>query len=327
MFSLAITSALMSAFLSNTTTAMLLLPIALFLSEDTRLRVRLVLAIAYGASIGGIITPIGTPPNLILLGFLETQQLAAPGFMEWIAMTFPLALAMLLFMGFVLSRGISDCDMLAHDQPSAMNPQQRRLAMILLAMIVLLLVNSPIKPWYTGLGLSEKAILLGFGLLMFLPGLNFISWPDTKKIPYEIIFLFGAGFSIAAAFMQSGFASEIASMLEHFSNLDTLLLVMLIASFVTFSTEITSNTALTSMILPIIYALCISAGLDHELFLMVATICASYAFMLPIATPPNAIAMSSGAVRIRDMAMRGLLFNLAGILLISLTAVSYWQLF
>ena len=326
-FSLAFTSAIMSAFLSNTTTAMLLIPIALFLSDETPLRMRLVLAIAFGASVGGIMTPIGTPPNLILLGFMEDQSLPAIGFIQWIIMTMPLAIVMLLVIGFGLSRGASHFSISQLQQKTCLSPEQKKLAWILLSMVLLLLINSPIKPYYAGLGISEKGILLGYGLLMFLPGLNFISWKDTKKIPYEIIFLFGAGFSIAAAFLETGFAQEIAQVLILFSNLETIYMVLIIAAFVTFSTELTSNTALVSMILPIIYSLCIEAQLSHELFLMVATICSSYAFMLPIATPPNAIAMASGAVRIREMAMRGLFFNLAGIVLITFFATSYWKLF
>jgi len=326
-FSLAFTSALMSAFLSNTTTAMLLIPIALFLSDETAFRMRLVLAIAFGASVGGIITPIGTPPNLILLGFMEAQSLPAIGFVQWIIMTMPLAVVMLLVIGFGLSRGVSHFSISQIQQATSLSSEQRKLAWILLSMVLLLLVNSPIKPYYAGLGISEKGILLGYGLLMFVPGLNFISWKDTRKIPYEIIFLFGAGFSIAAAFLDTGFAQEIAQTLTRFSSLDTFYMVLIIAAFVTFSTELTSNTALVSMILPIIYSLCLEAQLSHELFLMVATICSSYAFMLPIATPPNAIAMASGVVRIRQMASRGLIFNLAGILLITVFATSYWTFF
>jgi len=326
-YSMAMTAALLSAFLSNTTTALLLIAIALFLTDDNRLKMRLVLAVAYGASVGGIITPIGTPPNLILLGFLESQSLPAVGFLQWSFMTLPLALMMLFVISFILSRGIDDCQVTRIDGNDVMNMQQKQLSWILFGMIALLLVNSPIQPYYHGLGINEKSILLGFGLLMFLPGLNFLEWQDTKTIPYEIIFLFGAGFSIASAFLKTGFAGEIASLLTAFSHMETFYLILIIAAFVTFATEITSNTALVSMILPIIYTLAQETGLNHQLFLMVATICGSYAFMLPIATPPNAIAMSSGILRIRDMAMRGFLLNLAGITLISVYAVTVWKYF
>jgi len=324
-YSMSLTSALLSAFLSNTTTALLLISIALFLTDNPALKVRLVLAVAYGASIGGIVTPIGTPPNLILLGFMENQALPAIGFMEWMFMTFPLAMIMLLVIGYVLSLGVQKITISHLSDDIIITREQKHLSWILLGLVALLLLNSPIKPYYDGLGLDEKGILLSFGLLMFLPGLDFLTWKDTKKIPYEIIFLFGAGFSIATAFLESGFATEIANQLANFSDLDTFYLVLIIAAFVTFSTEITSNTALVSMILPVIYTLAVDTGLNHQLLLMVSTICASYAFMLPIATPPNAIAMSKGVVRIRDMATRGLLFNLIGIFLITVYAMLFWQ--
>lgn len=324
-YSMSLTSALLSAFLSNTTTALLLISIALFLTDNSALKVRLVLAVAYGASIGGIITPIGTPPNLILLGFMESQALPTIGFMQWMFMTFPLAIIMLLIIGYVLSHGVENTHIADLHDNHRITSEQKHLSWILIGMVVLLLANSPIKPYYNGLGLSEKGILLGSGLLMFLPGLDFLSWKDTKKIPYEIIFLFGAGFSIATAFLQTGFATEIANLLTTFSNLDTFYLILIIAAFVTFSTEITSNTALVSMILPVIYTLAVDTGLNHQLLLMVSTICASYAFMLPIATPPNAIAMSKGVVRIRDMATHGFLFNLIGIALISVYAMLFWR--
>ena len=324
-FSMALTSALLSAFLSNTTTALLLISIALFLTEDKSLKIRLVLAVAYGASIGGIITPIGTPPNLILLGFFESQSLAPLGFIKWIMLTLPLAILMLVVIGLILSRGVQNCPVANVELIEPMNKQQKQLSLILISMVILLLINSPIQPYYNGLGINENGILLGFGLLMFVPFLGFLQWEDSKKIPYEIIFLFGAGFSIATAFLDTGFANEIADMLIAYSKIETFYLILLIAAFVTFSTEITSNTALVSMILPVIYTLAVDTGLNHQLFLMVATICASYAFMLPIATPPNAIAMGSGVIRIKDMAIRGLFINLIGILLISVCAVFYWK--
>ncbi len=160
---------------------------------------------------------------------------------------------------------------------------------------------------------------------MFIPKIGFLTWDDSRKIPYEIIFLFGAGFSIAAAFSQTGLASEIANYLLVLTDLPVILLILIVASLITFTTEITSNTALISIALPIIYSLNEVANVDITLILMVATICASYAFMLPIATPPNAIAMSSGAVKVKDMSKYGIVFNIVGIIFVTITALVYWQ--
>lgn len=327
-FSLAFTGALLSSVLSNSTTALLLIPIAIFLSDNIKLKARLALAIAYGCSIGGIITPIGTPPNLILLGFMQQHHIEPIAFIQWIFLTAPLALLMLLVIPFLLSLGLSDVtlDKEVQNREKLLAPQ-KRLLFILLGLIGLLLVNSEIQPYYSGLGLNETAILLGFGLLMFVPKIGFLEWEDAKNIPYEIIFLFGAGFSIAAAFSKTGLATEVANNLLTLTNLPVILLILLVASLITFTTEITSNTALISIALPIIYSLGQVADVNMTLILMVATICASYAFMLPIATPPNAIAMSSGAVKVKEMATFGFFINIIGILMITMVALVYWQYF
>jgi sodium-dependent dicarboxylate transporter 2/3/5 len=328
-YALALTAGSLSAFLSNTTSCLLLMPLVLFLTEDNALKKRFALALCYGSSIGGIITPIGTPPNLILYGIFDELQLLAIPFAQWIMLVLPLALMMFLLLGWVLSWGTKGkhLDKQQTQLSKKLTVKQKKVAAILIALIVLLFANSPIQPYYSGLGLNEKGILLCAGLLLFLPPINILNWSDSKKIPFEIIFLFGAGFSIAAVFTSSGLANQLALFLQTFSQLPAPLLVVLIAALVTFATEVTSNTALISMMLPVIYALCEQNGLDTRLLMMVATICASYAFMLPIATPPNAIAMSSGAVKVKNMMKYGLVLNLLGIMLVSIFAYGYWRFF
>ncbi|WOE70073.1 SLC13 family permease [Hydrogenimonas thermophila] len=316
-FSLSITSALLSSFLSNTTTALLLMPIALFLTDDHNLKIRFVLAIAYGASIGGIITPIGTPPNLILMGFLQDNNLESLSFVVWMAKTLPLAIVMLVIVSSILSLGLKKSGINVSESVVRLNIDQRRLKNILLLLIAILLVNSFLK-------FNESVILLSFGLAMFLPKIGFLIWDDAKKIPYEIIFLFGAGFSIASGFSSTGLAKDISNMLLELTTLPPIMLILIVATLITFTTEITSNTALTSIALPIIYALGKVSSIDTYLILMVATICASYAFMLPIATPPNAIAMSSGVLTIKQMAKFGFVFNIIAIVLTSTIALILW---
>ncbi|SFO92802.1 SLC13 family permease [Hydrogenimonas thermophila] len=316
-FSLSITSALLSSFLSNTTTALLLMPIALFLTDEHNLKIRFVLAIAYGASIGGIITPIGTPPNLILMGFLQDNNLESLSFVVWMAKTLPLAIVMLVIVSSILSLGLKKSGINVSESVVRLNIDQRRLKNILLLLIAILLVNSFLK-------FNESVILLSFGLAMFLPKIGFLIWDDAKKIPYEIIFLFGAGFSIASGFSSTGLAKDISNMLLELTTLPPIMLILIVATLITFTTEITSNTALTSIALPIIYALGKVSSIDTYLILMVATICASYAFMLPIATPPNAIAMSSGVLTIKQMAKFGFVFNIIAIVLTSTIALILW---
>ncbi len=324
-YSLAITAALLSSFLSNTTITLMLLPIALFLTENVRFKIRFLLATAYGASIGGVLTPIGTPPNLILMGYLEDIGTVPPTFLEWMIYTFPVVSMMLIVVPFVLSMGLEGERVeRGPDMVTTLNSTQQRLVYILYALVLLLLLNSPIEPLHSGLGLNEKMLLLGFGLLMFVPGIGFLRWRDINQVPFEIIFLFGAGFSIANAFMYSSIIGEITAYLLGLEGLPLWLLLFVIALFVSFSTEITSNTALISIMLPIFHAFSQQAGLDEQVVLMVATIAASYAFMLPIATPPNAIVMSSGVIMVREMARIGFGINLIGVVLLSLTAYFYW---
>lgn len=317
-FALAITSAFLSSLLSNTTTSLLLMPIALFLTDIPKLKIRLVLAVAYGASIGGIITPIGTPPNLILMGFLQENNLEMLTFMAWMLKTIPLAIIMLIIVPYVLSIGTNKFS-ISNDieGDKKLNPDQKRLLYILGTLVIVLFVNSFFK-------VSEAGILLGYGLFMFMPKIGFINWEDTRKIPYEIMFLFGAGFSIAKAFSTTGLAFDISQLLLNLTQLSPLILILLVATLITFTTEVTSNTALISIALPIIFSLGASSNIDVNLLLMVATICASYAFMLPIATPPNAIAMSSKILTIKDMASYGILFNIIAICMTTMVAMLIW---
>ena len=324
-FALIITSGLLSSVLSNTTTTLLLLPMALFLTDDTRLKMRFALGIAYGASIGGVLTPIGTPPNLILMGIMEDLGMDAIPFIQWIYMVAPLVFIMFIIVGYVLGVGLKDQHLEAAITINPLDTNQKKVLYIILGLIILLLVNAPIKPYYNGLGLSEPGILLSAGLLLFMPPFSVLDWMDDKdRIPYRIMFLFGAGFAIAAAFTKTGMAEEIASYLITFINVPMILFLIMIAAMITFTTELTSNTALISIMLPILYKVAEQTGFDATLIMMVATICASYAFMLPIATPPNAIAMSSGVVSIKTMATYGIIFNLVGIFLIVTVAQLFW---
>jgi len=324
-FALIITSGLLSSVLSNTTTTLLLLPIALFLTENAKLKMRLALGIAYGASIGGILTPIGTPPNLILMGIMEDLGMEAIPFAQWMYMVAPLVLVMFVVVGFVLGLGLKDQHIEVDLSTKPLDKNQKKVMYVVLGLIVMLLVNAPIKPYYNGLGLSEPGILLTAGLLLFAPPFSILDWMNDKdRIPYRIMFLFGAGFAIAAAVTKTGMAAEIASHLITFSNMPMVLFLLIIAAMVTFTTEITSNTALISIMLPILFKVAEQTGIDATMIMMVATICASYAFMLPIATPPNAIAMSSGVVSVKTMASYGIVFNIVGILLIVAVAQSFW---
>ena len=326
-YALAITSALLSAILSNTTITLMLMPVALFLSENIKLKVRFLLATAYGASIGGILTPIGTAPNLILLGFLEEHSLPTLAFGEWMLMMLPVVGLMLLIVPYLLAMGVTkECVEEVNATVPLLTPTQKKLYIIVGILAFVLIANTFFKQ-ALGMALDEKLVLLGFGLLMFFPKIGFLDWEDTRKMPYEIIFLFGAGFSIATAFSSTGLASVIAKDLAIISTLPLFWMFVIVALFVTFSTEVTSNTALTSIAIPIFYEFAKDMPQDEgTLLLMVATVSASFAFMLPIATPPNAIVMSSRVISIKQMASIGLKLNFIAVGVVSLVAYFIWGL-
>ena len=325
-FALIITSGLLSSVLSNTTTTLLLLPIALFLTTEVKLKMRLALGIAYGASIGGILTPIGTPPNLILMGLMSDMGMEAIPFVQWVYMVAPLVFVMFGAVGYVLSLGLKEHTIEVGTEIDPLDKDQKKVLYVMFGLIALLIVNAPIKPYYDGLGLSEPGILLAAGLILFLPPLSILEWEtDKDNIPFKIMFLFGAGFAIAAAFTKTGLAHEIAQHLITFASMPLIAFIIVIAVLITFTTEITSNTALISIMLPILYQVAEETGINPTLIMMVATVCASYAFMLPIATAPNAIAMSSGVISIRTMATYGIIFNLIGIVLIVTIANFFWE--
>ena len=325
-YALAITSALLSSILSNTTITLMLMPVALYLSENIKLKIRFLLATAYGASIGGILTPIGTAPNMILIGFLEKNELPTIGFGEWVYMMFPLVVIMLTIIPWLLSLGVKEesVEGIGEEIIPDLTKRQKRLYWVIVLLAIVLLGSTLIKQ-LIGFELNDKLILLGFGLWMFIPKFGFLDWEDTRNMPYEIIMLFGAGFSIASAFKTTELASNIASKLSFISDFPLLGMLIIVALFVAFSTEVTSNTALTSIAIPIFYEFAKQMPVEQgTILLMTATVAASYAFMLPIATPPNAIVMSSRVIPISEMAKVGFKANLIGIGALAFVAYALW---
>jgi len=325
-YALAITSALLSSILSNTTVTLMLLPVALYLSSNSKLKIRFLLATAYGASIGGILTPIGTPPNLILMGFLKEKGLPTLAFGEWVYMMLPMVTIMLMVIPWLLSFGIrhESVEEIGKETVPILDNQQKRLYGILMVLSLLLIGNTFTKKLF-GFKLDETMLLLGFGLLMFVPKIGFLIWEDTRHLPYEIIFLFGAGFSIATAFSNTGLASSVAGRLSFIADIPLFWMFILVAFVVAFSTEVTSNTALTSIAIPIFYEFAKELPSQQgTLLLLTATVAASYAFMLPIATPPNAIIMSSRVIPMHEMAKIGFIVNLIGIVVLACVAYFLW---
>ncbi len=330
LLSLMVTAGVLSSILSDTTTALLIIPIASFLTQNSDYKFRLLLGVAYASLIGGIITPVGTPPNLILIDFIETNGLEMIPFATWTAMMLPLAIMMMIIASEILLWGFKkeNFELVHIDMTKKpLTTEQTKLIWILSSLALILALN-PILKHFIGIVINEKLTLLAFGLSLFLPRVNLLDWQeDFAKIPFAIIFLFGAGFSIAMAFQQTDLATEVANILVSFNYLPPIVLMFIIGSGVVFATELTSNTALTSIMIPIIYPFATQSGLDPTLFMLIVAISASYAFMLPIATAPNAIAMSTGDVKTTQMIRRGIFLNLFGIVITFIVALTYWPIF
>lgn len=327
---LGVASVALGSTLSNSTVALLLIPVALSVTQDVKLRARFLLAVAFGASISGITTPIGTPPNLIFLGFLRTVGFEAVGFTTWIFMMLPLTVTMLFIMIWLLSW---KCDDLPIENNSfgdvKITAEHKRLLILLGGLLVILLLNSPIKPYYNGLGFNENMILLAFGLLMFAPKVGFLEWEDSKAIPYEINFLFGAGFCIAMAIAKIQLGDAFKQIFVYFADLPFLLFLLLASLLTLCATMFISSTALIAIFLPIVFA-ATQSFLDpstQSLVMLIVTISAGFAFMFPISTPPNAIVFSKGGISIRQMFAFGIVLSLVGVFLVIAFAMLYWRFF
>lgn len=316
--------------LSNSTTAILLLPIALSITQEYSLKMRFLLAVAFGASISGITTPIGSPPNLIFLGFLEKMGFDGISFTTWIFMMAPLTCLMLYAMIYILSYKIGEYELeISAFDDVQITPAHKRLLFFISALLILLFLNSPIKPFYDGLGLNENVILLAFGLLMFVPKLGFLDWDDSKSIPYELIFLFGAGFCIATAFSQSELGGAFEGFFAQFSGLPFIFFLFLACLFALIATGFLNTTALIAILLPIVYTATQSflEGKEPTITMLAITICASFSFMIPISTPPNAIVFAKGNIKTWDMVRFGFVLSLVGFIAVPIFAFIYWRWF
>ena len=304
--------------LSNSTVALLLLPVAMSL------------AIAFAASISGITTPISSPPNLIFLGFLESLKMPTISFTTWIFMMLPLTLLMLFAMIKILSYKTKQYKLDLHEFDEVqITGEHKRLLALLGILLFILFINSPIRPFYGGLGLNENVILLAFGLVMFVPKLGFLTWSDSKSIPYELIFLFGASFCIAMAFSQAELGGAFEKFFALFKDLPFIVFVFIASCCVIVATSLLSTTALIAIVLPIINVA--TAGFLEDtqrlLTMLIVTICASFSFMIPISTPPNAIVFNQGGIKVGDMMKFGFVLSVVGVGLITAFSVWYWWLF
>ncbi|MBK7365117.1 MAG: SLC13/DASS family transporter [Nitrosomonas sp.] len=325
--------ALLSMWISNTATALMMLPLALAIidqSQDKKIAFPLLLSIAYGCSIGGLGTPIGTPPNLIFMKEYQSFTGSTVSFSQWMAWGLPVVLLMVPLAGLWLTRHLSYVGKLEMPQAGDWRPEERRvLAVFGFTVLAWITRLEPFGGWSTWLDLksaTDATIALIAVIAMFLvpngKGEKLLNWEAAVKIPWGILLLFAAGITIAQAFIESGLSKSIADQLAILSDLHPLLIIVSIALAVTFLTEATSNAATTILLMPILAPAALAAGLDPALLMVPAAMSASCAFMLPVATPPNAIVFGTGRTPIASMVREGLVLNFIGVTVI--TTVCYF---
>ena len=324
-------SAVLSMWISNTATTLMLLPVALAVLEQTdrRMNIPLLLGIAYAASIGGLGTPIGTPPNLIFMQVHLDSFGTTPSFPEWMSWGIPVVIVLVPLAGLWLTRGVKLATPVQLPDVGRMRPAEKRvLTMFCLTAFFWVTRQAPFGGWSGLFGLpaanDASVALIAVILMAALPngeGGRLLRWETASKIPWGVLLLFGGGICIANAFIQSGLADLIAGRLGGLLDLPLWLLILSMCLTVTFLTEVTSNTATSSLLMPLLAATATVSDMDPMLLMVPAVLSASCAFMLPVATAPNAIIFGSGKVRIRDMARAGFVLNLIGAVVITTVCI------
>jgi sodium-dependent dicarboxylate transporter 2/3/5 len=321
-------AATLSMWISNTATTLMLLPVALAVLENSRdraLAVPLLLGIAYAASVGGIGTPIGTPPNLVFMQVYADVTGETVGFLQWMGWALPVLLLFLPIIWLWLTRNLGREAAPEMPHPGPWTSRERRvMAVFALTALAWVTRSEPFGGWSGWFSLPNandaSVALLAVIVMCALAddeGRPLLDWEIAQKIPWGVLLLFGGGICLARGFAESGLSGELAQVLAGLSGVPTLLMIATIALLVTFLTETTSNTASTALLMPILAAAAVAADLDPRLLMVPAAFSASCAFMLPVATAPNSIVFSTGQIRIVVMAREGLVLNFVGAALIS----------
>lgn len=333
-----IATAFLSMWISNTATAIMMLPIGVSVAshfENSKIFSKnLMLGIAYAASIGGLATLIGTPPNIIFAGVVKESLGVEISFFDWMLFATPLSAVLLIGTWWYLSRYKISADAKKGSyQPLKLEKisiQEKRVAAIFIITAFLWITRSFI--WNKMIpGMDDTVIAILGALLMFtIPAGEgkgtLMDWKTARKLPWDVLLIFGAGLAIAKGFSQTDLTTWLATHFSDLSFLPIALVVVIIIASINFLTEITSNTATASMVLPLLITLSASLAIETMPLLAGAAIASSCAFMLPVATPPNAIVFSSGHVSIKDMMRAGFALNIFSIFLIYLFIQLVWPI-
>lgn len=354
-------TAALSMWISNSATALMMLPIAVAVlqqSGDPRLRTPLLLGIAYSASVGGMATPIGTPPNVVFMGQFFEQTGHEMPFATWMSVGLPVTLILLPIIWWWLTRGVTEIQPIEMPAIGPMQSNERRVLVIFVITALLWIFRAgPLGGWsgllpFDGAMVGDSTVALGASLLMFLcpSGRSaaqmpetlaqdgavgrqseqlatgeaaggqcerLLDWETAAKIPWGILVMFGGGMALARGFQDSGLSAVIGHQLTFMAGAPTWVIVLAVCCLVSFLTEITSSTATAMLLLPILGELAIQLDLPPAVLMVPGTISCSCAFMLPVATPPNAIVFGAGGISTEEMARTGLILNLVAAVVIT----------
>ena len=326
-------SALCSMWISNTATTLMLLPVAIAVmqhSDDDKLPIPLLWGIAYAASIGGVGTPIGTPPNVYFMGFYSDRTGVEYGFLDWMKIGIPIVIIMLPLSWLYLTRHLrggksSDTTLVLPKLGPWTSAEVRVLTIFACTAMAWIFRTEPFGGWTGLVGITtigDSTIALTAVVALFLiPDKEhkpLMTWKDAESIPWGLLILFGGGIAIAGAFQSSGLAEAVGDLLAGVVDAPLFWVTAVICVAVTFMTEVVSNTATTTLLMPLLYAAAIAVGLEPEKLLIPAALSASCAFMLPVATAPNAIVFGTGKIAPTTMIREGIVLNLIGIVVITL---------
>jgi sodium-dependent dicarboxylate transporter 2/3/5 len=335
-------TAFLSMWMSNTATSVMMLPIGLSVIEmvnqsqdkpNTVFSKAMLLSIAFSASIGGLATLIGTPPNALMAAYLSESYQIEIGFAQWMLVGVPLSMTMLVICWVLLTKvcfkvnsekGVDTSEMFKEKikELGAMSKGEK-IVLAFFVMAALGWIFRPLIAKATGLAISDTGIAMFIGLLLFVvpvdrkKDIRVLAWDDTKKLPWGVLLLFGGGLALASLIKKSGLADFIGAQLENTATFPIITAVIIVTVTIMFLTEVTSNTATAASFLPLLGPIAVTLT-DGPLMLVIpAALAASCAFMMPVATPPNAIVFSSGKLKIVDMAKAGFWLNIAAIFLIT----------
>jgi sodium-dependent dicarboxylate transporter 2/3/5 len=322
-------AAVLSMWISNSATTLMLLPVALAIldgvEDKEKLAVPLLLGIAYAASIGGLGTPIGTPPNLIFMQVYEQTTGQNISFTAWMGWALPVVIIMVPAMALMLTRNLGGALNVRLPQMGPWQTQERRvMAVFGLTALAWITRSEPFGGWSAWFGVPEandaSVALLAVVVMFLVPdgkGERLLTWERAATIPWGVLLLFSGGICLAQGFVNSGLSDVMGAQLVDLITMHPYVLMLLICLGVTFMTEATSNTATTALLMPVLAAAAVAAGIAPEMIMVPAAMSASCAFMLPVATAPNTVVFSSGLITTARMAREGFLINLMGAVVIS----------